>query len=161
MMHHYCIYVFDSLTANEAASAIEKGQVESIIQYHSNKHHSMQRMTSGPPPPNMPHAQLYDSNLSPQKMKEREGHLNKLSQLAQLATPAPNMSMPIQPRPMQAHQLPVSNQQQHTPQQQQQQPPPQQRQLAIKQALDPISSIEAMTSSPNMDNFTIHHHPPS
>lgn len=231
-MHHYCVYVFDSSTANEAASAIEKGQVESIIQYHSNKHNhkqhppppmggpqqqqqihnqnmiqqtgqtmmsgpicgyppshhvsppnNMQRIP-GPPPPasNMPHPQLYDANLSPQKMKEREGHLNKLGQLAQLTTPAPNMPMTIQPRPMQAQHQPAPNQQhtsqQHDPQQQpgplppqqqpQQQPPPQQpRQLALKsdpmqqQPIDPISSMEAMNQNVGSENFTIHHHPQS
>lgn len=226
-MSHYYVYVFDSSTANEAASAIEKGQVESIIQYHSNKHNhkqhpsatmagpqqqqinnqnimqqtnhnmmvgpisnyppshhvsppnNMQRI-SGPPPPgsNMPHSQLYDANLSPQKMKEREGHLNKLGQLAQLTTPAPNMPMTIQPRPIQAQHQAISNQQlasqqeqqQQGPlpaqQSQQQQPPPQPRQLAIKtdpmqQPLDPISSMEAMNQNVISDNFTIHHHPQS
>lgn len=37
-MHPYCVYVFDSITANEAAVAVKKGQYDSIIQYHSSKH---------------------------------------------------------------------------------------------------------------------------
>lgn len=37
-MHPYCIYVFDSNTANEAAMAVKEGTYETIIHYHSTKH---------------------------------------------------------------------------------------------------------------------------
>lgn len=224
-MHHYCIYVFDSSTANEAAVAVKEGSVESIIEYHSNKHQNKQHppppmpgnqpqihpqtmlpqpgqqqpMMSGPPPPgyrpshhvsppNHMHPGLPSNNQQPydQKMIDREVSLNRLSQLATLTTPAPNMPLTNQSRSMQPqHQIPPQTQPPHNPQQSQQQPqpslPPQQQsqrqpppqqsqQLAMKseplqqQPLDPLSSMQAMTEHvhidhPNMDNnnFTIHH----
>lgn len=58
-MHPYCIYVFDSSTANEAAIAVKGGQYESIIQYHSIKHQHkkpslhLSQKEGAPPTPHM------------------------------------------------------------------------------------------------------------
>lgn len=152
-MHPHCIYVFDSLTANEAAIAVKEGQYDSIIQYHSNKHnvtpHMMNRPPSFPPappmvpqqqpppppmqqPPPPPMQQPYpDPNLSPQKMKERESKLTRLGQLAQLTQPPPHQLQPqppqLQSQPPQLQPQPPQSQAQQSqppPQSQQQQPPP-------------------------------------
>lgn len=56
-MHPYCVYVFDSSTANEAALAVKEGHYQSIIDYHSTKHQHKQV-----PPPNMSGSQPHMHN---------------------------------------------------------------------------------------------------
>lgn len=58
-MRPFCVYIFDSSTANEAALAVGEGQCGSIIQYHNLKH------------------------------QERENKLKRLGRLANLTTPSP------------------------------------------------------------------------
>lgn len=98
-MYQPCTYIFDSQTANEAALAVRDGQCESIIHYHSTKHPQQQ---ASPPQMQLAPTQACDTNLSPQKMKQRESKLNRLGQLAQLTTqPPPPPPQQQQPQPQQ------------------------------------------------------------
>lgn len=145
MMHPY-IYVFDSYTANEAATAVKTGQCESIIQYHTNKHQQPPMMgdAAAAPPPPQQHAPPPGS-MSPQKMQERASKLNRLGQLALTIQP----SQPPAPA--------ITPQQQPPPPASTSAPPPPSQQSS---QLDPIAQMTAMAEA-SIDNYghTVHHHP--
>lgn len=69
-MHPYCIYVFDSSTANEAALAVKEGHYQSIIDYHSTKHQHKQ-----PPPSVLPGPQphMHPQSLPPSQPQHMMG----------------------------------------------------------------------------------------
>lgn len=156
-----CIYVFDSVTANEAAAAVKGGHYSSIIQYHSDKQlgnkqnqqygsslasdqqystsYAVTRPLSQPLPAMQQHqSQAVLCPLDPDMMREREEKLNKLGKLAELTSQPGHhqfgVAPPVQPAPRAAWPTPNS---------------------------DPLSSMEALSECPNLDGFghTVHHMP--